>query len=77
MKLTVETLKEIATEISNNSVIFQEGMVVKYQLPKKPHDQLNEDLHYRVMGSKEELVYTNVIEVNVLGVKFEIVVNES
>jgi hypothetical protein len=72
MKITVDSLKNAAIAISENSDIFKEGMVVKYSLPSKLHMKLNEEFHYRVMGSEEELKYTDTIEVTILGVNFEI-----
>jgi hypothetical protein len=75
MKITYNTILEIATEIVENDLIPTDNLIITYELEKINHEKLDEDLFYRFNKNNPEAKFehTDVIEVNVAGVLFKFI----
>lgn len=74
--ITIEQLVDTARALSENDEIFKENLLITYFLSKDYHRRFNEELHYRISGSKEELNYSKIIEVSLFDINFKFLINE-
>lgn len=75
-KLTIDGLFEMAKKISEDESMVKDNLILKYSVPEAYHKKLNEELHYRVLKIKEELIYNPVIEIECYGINFEIEIED-
>lgn len=72
MILSYNAIVEIAREIIDNENIPSDRLLMVYTLPAKQHLKLNEDLFYNINGPKAEFEPSDLIEIEIAGIKFRI-----
>ena len=72
----LNTLFSIAKKINDDDAIQKDGLLITYYLDSKVHKLINEELHYRLKNSKDELEYGDIIEVKISNIDFILKIKE-
>jgi hypothetical protein len=70
-QFSLDDIINTASEVFNNEDIFKHNMTICYKLPPKIVDKLNEEFFYRFVKSKEEITYSDIVEVTINDINFK------